>query len=413
MCSRIGLTGAGMMAAFALVCRPLAGAQPDSVLETLLADYRAYELPLPPKDARLAIAMDAFSQPYLLLVIRTPTTDRPGLGSPGFGQTELTGQHTLKFVSATPPPLERLESQKPVLAYWTSELGLAIQCYSLGWEELARALLERDHERSIRRTDQDPKDRARDCLFDMAWEYCRCELCNPRVDRRIIAQRMRKLLGMKRHSLYWGRDGMRDLYDDLLATLKPSQATPGSPEELLDQLRHFGAPEFDGAYDKLEVLALEAIPVLLDHIDDRRLTRKFDILGIRTGKGRARIVRIGSLSRALLRSVAGESEYETWWTLDECTWRQSFDREKAEAWLQQARSTGEEEYFVKRLFPPPDDEGKVYPNRTAMRVLIKKYPERLRREYQRALAEIPGCETRPIADLLRQTKEEPGENGRR
>jgi hypothetical protein len=158
---------------------------------------------------------------------------------------------------------------------------LAAQCKIRGWDALAAAAY-REGRRELakanaKRVEQFP---VTDSLRRTAWDYWRSRLVmrgTERTDRKEVQQRLTYLASSNRPAGTWVD---LELLDDLKLTLAPRQSKPGSVEALIDELTEYWNEQSDysdptghGAYEKLVDLGFGAVPALLDHVGDRRLTR--------------------------------------------------------------------------------------------------------------------------------------------
>jgi hypothetical protein len=124
----------------------------ENSLDTLLADYRAYGLPLPPDDAKLVrfesggryILNGKLMPPtyFLGFLLRPGAKDKPALLLVGTQEIRIASNETVEVVEPKPALVRNID-----LAYWeqatfTSNAGLAIalQCKARGWNALAQEL---------------------------------------------------------------------------------------------------------------------------------------------------------------------------------------------------------------------------------------------------------------------------------
>ncbi|MHC4502363.1 MAG: hypothetical protein ACYTFI_03580, partial [Planctomycetota bacterium] len=151
-----------------------------------------------------------------------------------------------------------------------SDLALAIQCHTRGWDRLARAFLVRSNRRLPQsvfdRTSPRPRDPG-DAVALMAWNYWCNRFVSPDEDRRAVLARLRKL-SRSGHGL--DAPFHMSILEDMEKTLAPTDTAPGSAEALVDALR---GPHKRANYRRLRDMGLEAVPVLIDHLVDYRLTR--------------------------------------------------------------------------------------------------------------------------------------------
>jgi hypothetical protein len=385
----------------------------EELLDVLLADYHTFGLQLPSKHAKLALVETASwggRTDVLPTLVLPPTVDAVGVYRDAISKAKLPSDAKLTLVAPTPDVVKRIkrsaDNVHPIMI-WTHDLPLAIQCHCLGWTDLARALLDHDRRRCVGRGPPHDVRRARSALVDLAWEHCRRDLSTAGTDRREIARRMRTLLDANLDHPYWQRERAQCLYDDLHEALKASSAKPGSVEGLIDGLIeltdihiHDDSGQFvryHPVYDRLCTMGFRAVPALLEHAEDRRLTRYM----MHTGMPRPPIARVGNLARMLLEGLAGRAECETWWTPDGDKQEEGFHPEKAEAWWQRAQAMGEEPYLLKHLYRPKHEgSGLIWPDPHKVHVLAARYPDRLLEEYERVVTEMPDCGTDGMVEAL-------------
>src|SRR5262249_36868837 len=152
------------------------------------------------------------------------------------------------------------------------------QCKARGWDDLARALLERGLDKGAGILQfyssfyQPPNLPPHTTLAYMAWTHWANELVKPDTDRSQIARRMKELLdGEPRLD----NEGNRTYLKCLQAALVPSNARPGSVEAMIDDLVEVSYnPDRTTDYDpdpriqRLADAGFAAVPALIEHVDD-------------------------------------------------------------------------------------------------------------------------------------------------
>lgn len=374
------------------------GPSTRTTLDELLQDYHAYGLPLPEGVKPVEFQAD------LGTLIGFPLERSAKNNSASF-LVGLKERHGLvaNAVELKPEFLTAGHFQAcardlafvPPLFGTNMPLALAIQCHARGWAKLSRELLRWAEKNGDNRP-------LRMQLIEMAWEYWRWELTRPDTDRTPIARHMRSALTMfPEEKTQW----KRALVEDLEASLVPSSAAAGSIESLIDALvdlssRRPGEDSYGWSYDRedprYERLVMEGfcvVPALIDHLDDKRLTRSLSeaFINFRPWNLRVRDV-VGDV----LEGLAGGP-------LDGNSLRRlqgySLAKEKAVAWWQVARNLGEEKYLVTHVFPPDDTEAK-WPNQQALRLLAAKYPHHLPEVYRTLLDKRPNLQSWPVAQAI-------------
>lgn len=373
--------------------RGASAAPQDAPRGELLRLYRSYKLPLPPDGARLVRAESGWRSfdgqgkeiplDYVGFLIKPATADRPAV--------VLVG--TREFTLASPRSRLRPVNPNPALARdptvmeaeylfgLNSSLAFALQCESRGWDGLAQAVLEN---RTVRTQDPAGKDTPfplGPSLAHMAWRHWQNALVDPHADRAEILGRMRVLLIVE--PSFTGSD--RQFVAALEATLAPSRARPGTVEAMIDGLvevsRLSTNPTYgDPAVLKLGQLGFDAVPALLQHWDDARLTRC---------ASQGQVTPIRTVIRMLIRNLAGDA-----WNAED----PEVGKAEVLAWWEGARKTGEEAYLVAHVLPAGEEE--EWPNQTMLRILANKYPRHLSGIYRTILERRTRIETGPVVDAI-------------
>src|SRR5262249_49250077 len=193
----------------------------------------------------------------------------------GTWQEELW--HKVKFTVLEP---EHASAQD--IASWVKAanrgdpLGLAIQFKMRGWEQLAQALFQKA-------SHNERHEPPRSTLGKSAWNYWIEQLRESDTDWPAITRQLKILLASDPRL---DSAANRSLLNSLDATLVPGKAKPGSIEAMIDdlvQVRKNLAPFQCTVTDpkQLRVLQLgfDAVPHLIEHLDDQRLTLSGDTVG--------------------------------------------------------------------------------------------------------------------------------------
>jgi hypothetical protein len=174
----------------------------------------------------------------------------------------------------------------------------------------------------------------------------------------------------------------RVLVSDLEATLVPSVAMPGSIEaevdglvdcdDNLDRLAFWrgNLARQDPFFRKLWLRGFEAVPVLLRHLEDRRLTRA--ITGGDIGMSIPRHRHIGEVMWNLLVGLIGNAPPKD---------KRPTNRTQVEQWWKEASAIGEEAYLLKSVLPREDKEYE-WLNEHALVLIAVRYPHHLPALYQ-------------------------------
>ncbi len=389
--------------------------QIENGLDALLAAYREYGLPLPPRDARLVRVesrrvvvppddklVTKYALGFLLPSASAQDRHRVLVGT----EVLETGPDWLKVEAGRPDDadLKDIDPTRGHGPYFAVNAGLAtaVQCHARGWHRLAQRLLDLSVVRGppLPRDDDDDRppelEPARTALARLAWAHWLKEIVRPGTNLGMIARRMRALLA---DEPALDVEGYRDLLRSLEEALRPRWSRPGSVEALIDSLVDFTqgdwGPPPESTYWLLVERGFEAVPALIAHLDDDRLTRALpDGIGAPPWHLHVRDVVSG-----LLQRLAGEEGRD--WPRRESSY--TVERAAAQAWWERARREGEEAYLLARFLLP---RAKVhYPDELLLRdhllrALARKYPRRLPGLYRIVLEERPRMESGPLAEAI-------------
>jgi hypothetical protein len=394
----------GLAVAALLLARSDAPAQlpvaphPHSTLDDLVAEYRRLGLPEPPANTELVrwkwkyVDDEGFTVESAGLVFRLPPKSPRGpqpyfLGDgPGYYPAEPD-----RVESVIPAPVA-LEGVPPAL----EDLRLAVRCRMRGWDELSTALYARAR-RLIEEFEvyQEYDDAPLYIIRDCGWLYWYGQLTEQHSDWRDVHRRLK---GIYDRDERFRTEQRGDLLSKLEAALFHKRtARPGTPEALIDDLVDHWEDRDDPsnvssqtAYWKLAELGFDAVPALLDHLNDTRLTRSFSFgFNIRS----AHHVTVGHLCGRLINCLSARTADDRYWEAR----GDYLNNDKATVWLAEAKRIGEEKWLLDHVLPPGGGGGIVNhpraPEKEIARALGAKYPARLPAVYRRALRG-------PIADRL-------------
>jgi hypothetical protein len=365
--------------------------RPEASLDELLALYRTYGLPLPTDEAKLVRFESGWRisegrgkketpLDYLGFLLKPATANHPAVALVGTQELTLRSTESKITPVAPDPALARDKTIKEheKLFGLTSTLALAIQCKSRGWDDLAGALLENGRGREVIPT---PLPGAtvlpfRQSVAHVAWKHWKNALVDPDTDRAEIASRMKALLAAEPSFT----DLHRQEFASLRATLEPSQARPGSVQALIDGIVNISAMfgDFrppDPLLLNLEQRGFEAVPELIEHWDDFRLTRRATPI-VANSKGY--LVPVCGPVRSLLTALAGDGLKTDGYHIE---------KKDLLAWWADAREIGEEAYFVTHILPVGNEHRE--PNATMLRIIAGKYPSHLPEIYRTILEKRP------------------------
>ncbi|MEZ6142426.1 MAG: hypothetical protein R3B84_17850 [Zavarzinella sp.] len=382
------------------------GDEASPTLAELHQQYKKLGLPLPPKGSKLVRynCPDKFyeaveQKPLYTLAIQVPSTSNDMLPTIIF--------RTLKFECQKNDIVEILPEIKKIKSF-ENDLGkndsliYAIQCHELGLNKLAKYF--------FKEFTNNPSG----CPLSLiAWEHCFNLLIHPTIDRKPIYQQMLHLLNQSKDL-----DTLenRQLLKSLELSLKPSIAKPGSVEALIDKLvdyneitggeGRFSPNEF---YLQIACLGFEAIPMLIKHLDDERLTRSRDFrlhrqpIEMTTWKVRDIVCDLLSdLSGWRLPRETKSGE------VVEGEWRHSgyrLNKAVVDQWWKETSKKNEEDYMAEFVLPSANKDREFFElNRVLLYVIQKKYPLRLPEIYRNLLEKRPEVESSLIAEAVLQSK---------
>ncbi len=270
----------------------------------------------------------------------------------------------------------------PEAVRWVAEqsgghlLAFAVQCKFLGWDDLAAALYARAREHFVEEKSDRPVFAE---LREIAWSSSAIRLTDRGTDRKEIYHRL--------SALFKEEPALRTRYNEWLLgalekTVAPRRSRPGTFESMIDDLTEYGdGPKANAeqtSYWKLAEQGFDAVPALIEHAIDDRLTRAW-VHGFNNFPDRR--VTVGHLcSRLLYGLSAGESSGGF---LDSPP-----DPATANKWFENAKKLGEEKWLVARALPAdgkPIADRKDCPDPVIMRVIGVKYPDRLATIYRARL----------------------------
>jgi hypothetical protein len=271
-------------------------------------------------------------------------------------------------------------------------LALAIQCHERGWTALANRLLEASlketflHHIPYKDIGQEIAPRSK--LAFLAWSYRVNELFLEGTDRRMTLSRLKKILEAEARL---DTPQNRSLLNSLQASIAPGTAKPGTIEEKLDRLVDLKAfASFDELPQELIELTqfgFDAIPDLLAHLDDPRLTGYREQSSIHCFPQYPWTV--GNLCYKILGGLAGWEAAASWRSGAEDP---KTAKARATAWSEEARKKEEKTFLIDNALPPGE-----WPRRPLLRILARKYPEDLVALYRHLLAKRPEMHSWQVA----------------
>lgn len=279
-------------------------------LEPLVADYRSYNLPFPPADARLVMREDHsgtfngdrrtdYELAFLIGEGKQPKTVQFWLGC---DPITIATDRSVVEVDPTEDAAERThesERSHPLVRFPTyPDLAMAIQCHDRGWHALAGRLLERSRRRLYTDVFHRPQRSAiddRKGVAQLAWNYW-CNQFAVLTDGRATA--VDQLQRLIEGPFQLNSKANRTIVADMELTLKRSDVEPGTLEAAIESLLEFegkrrwsiqlgSSPwcrrhnrrileehaQRHPKFRKLLDAGMDAVPILIQHLDDYRLTR--------------------------------------------------------------------------------------------------------------------------------------------
>lgn len=397
-------------------------------LADLLREYKELGLPLPFKGARL-IYLDRpvfFANP-----LGSPHTSEhfcfEAKRLPGEKKQKLLlGLETVEadelFVVFREPPdkktLDRLllfdfqQDQPAQWAQWNRhELILAIQCYAEGHHEVAQFFLDR-----CRIHTQIP---LRQRLLTIGWDHLMKEFANPKADRSLLLVSLKKKIAKYKE---WDTQEAKELIADLEKTLMPFPKRHSRAEEWIDQLTNYHSdPEGPGYQSplfylenfhggktqrpddpesserlilKLLDMGLDCVPVLLSHLEDRRLTRTLNPNFGQEDQEKITkdpVLRIGTICQILLENLSSHPNMP----------QEGVEKNLAFylSWWMEVCKEGEEAYLLKNcLQTNPNGPSVLFD--PYLYLLNRKYPHQIPGIYKKVLAAKPEVPSGLVAQLI-------------
>ncbi|MBX9626151.1 MAG: hypothetical protein K2X82_20300 [Gemmataceae bacterium] len=364
-----------------------------------MAGYRRLGLPFPPAGADL-VRLDLHRvdpktgepspDPYAV-GFRVPPAEDGGEPTYWIGRWITDADIKPADVQVVAPTPDAFRGVRPD---GMDDLCFAVHCAARGWDGLADAAYRRAWDATGAGDRQ-----ALDNLRVSAWNTTASELAEQDSDRKQV---FRRLTDLSREYEVLRTAKHKDLLRKLALTVAPRTSKPGSVESLIDDLTEYwtepghipspGPPPVGRdaghvAYWKLVDLGFDAVPALLDHVGDERLTR-----GTAEYLGNMHFdleLRVGHLVGQILGRLADgqiDGHGSSWHD------QVRLDPGKARAWWAAAQKMGEREWLVSRALSAadPDPGGSdIEPNPRLARVLRTKYPEQLAEVYRALLRRRP------------------------
>ena len=360
---------------------------PKDKLAELVKLYQAYELPLPPKEASLYL--EQWTTEYdgpksrkeivqLVFGLAPDKSSRPTRTWANiYGDQPV---HPTNRIEAVKLDVQLLETVK-VLEYF--DVCLAVQCELRGWHDLANALLDG----AMKTTERTPEQ----SLAREAWSYWGQRFRDPATDRAKVARRL-KMVMTAEPKLFKKMD--RDFLKHLEQSLKPTASKPGSLESLIDDLldvHEANAMELDQPDPRfLAILryGFDAVPTLIDHLDDHRVTRVFQGAFMNNPNF---YLRVRHFSSSIVVGFYGSEGHE----ITDRIFSPKPNKAELKKWWAETTKEGEEAYAVKHVLGVHPKEKEV--GEYLIWLIGQKYPKRLPEVFRKLLADRPEMTLWPVA----------------
>ena len=226
----------------------------------------------------------------------------------------------------------------------------AIVSQIAGHDEFAEALL-----RKVKRKDSEwsvgeaylglPKDRS--ILASTAFQVetrLANDLLEPNSDRRAVLGQLRQLASADLIVAQRNSEGIQELIQNLSATVAMAPGSPNSPEAAVRDLTNATGIEIRGSshdidprVDKVSKMGLAAAPSLINHLNDKRLTRSISLGMNMAGPA---IIPLGWVADSLLEQLSGGDIVGS---------TEQMTEEQASAWYRAKVSDKVDDYLLARL----------------------------------------------------------------
>ncbi|MCX6382204.1 MAG: hypothetical protein NT023_22460 [Armatimonadetes bacterium] len=418
----VGFMVAALLFAVAIPAHAQMPQNPERLLDALLEDYKSYGLPFPPKEAKLALIQpppleigsfnDNSKEWAKIAVFLLPHTQR-GKAVVAVPLSNLRVKIPKRWnVFREPSNIAEYETADTD-NYWISSavagksvtpmppfiypefredvhlIVMAIVCHQRGQASLANLFLKRTNPNKY------PDYDLRKAFAEMAWSYWIDAFIDDRADRATVANHLSLLLRVL-------PDHSNRLSIQFIASLKlPVKRTHTSGDKvegLLDRLvvckpstlaeHDKNSEDISGIspyYTELWKLGFDAVPTLIKHINDDRLTR-FEYWTPGYGGNVPHVpsmYSVSDISEDILRTLSG---------------LEKLSQKDVEAWWKNAQEVDEEESLMQRSLYVKD--GKMTSNPHILHLIKWKYPERLAELYETMLTKYPLGDKSLIGKLL-------------
>jgi hypothetical protein len=374
-------------------------------LDTLTQECRHYGMPLPEKAPLVSLVSGRATKRIvdIAFLVEPGTNTRPTRllrGTRRFTNWDYFNQSV--FVElipirdpgrVTPKQLKQIAEQGPLLKPIEGIL-FAAQCQARGWTSIAQTLYTRALKDREEWAEEIENYRRSPLVLVRhgAWMYWNEKLTEADSSWARIQPRLKTILEDDEEL---NTKENRALLKSLEAALVPSKAKPGSSEALIDALINLRKPQlysqsaaivqYDPLYLRIIEQGFDAVPALIEHWDDNRLTRYWvnnDYYAAdEFERGSGDHYRVADLVHGLLCGLANDESLQT------------APKAAVRSWWTKARRMVEEPYLVANALPARS----FYGNMQILCVLQRKYPQGLARVYRKLLDDRPEMESDAVA----------------
>lgn len=372
---------------------------PHPTLEEVAKEYRRLELPLPPPDAplvrikRMVCCGEEEGSVRTSYMLGFPLPPRAAGKDPryliGCGR-RLWGD--VWFDPSDVRPAEPTPDAFDLVFLEGDEwLCFAARCALRGWRDLAKAAYARSLERyaDVSEATGNPLPSVIVELRLHSLVLLERRLDQPGADRKEIIKRLREKYAEEPELRTPHTEGY---LRTLELTYGPRKSKPGTVEALIDDLIEYRENLYDPLgptnlepYWKLVELGFDAVPALIEHLGDERISHAY-AEGSQPFSGHT--VTVGDLCSRILLDLSARALPGHWELRGD-----RINAEKAREWFAAVQKIGEEKWLLSNAIaqgePGPIVNERGRPERPIVRVIGAKYPSRLPDIYRKMLEKKP------------------------
>ncbi len=287
--------------------------------------------------------------------------------------------------------------------YSAADEAIPVACLRAGWNLLAMELL-------ANKLKEFRGDVLEEVALD-AWETSENELLDYKRDRAAVEVFLKRILDDYPELRTEHKKAVIKLLDLSLASASHrNQGIEGEIDDLATEesrqidvgFSGFQQVEQSGkAARSLYLRGFEAVPALIEHSGDMRLTR-----GAIVGMDRypSHIATVGEIVSGLLINLAGNTTIVDHGRMySDVDSREYIDRKLVTKWWKRAGTKSEEQYLVDNILPEKDT-AESEPNNSNAALLASKYPARLPEVYIKLITSFPHIRSNELSRLLAENK---------